>query len=417
MNPLFPQAEEALAQSVGSVPFRVLHVLPDVQIGGGQRIVLNGIAHVDRNRFVPAVCYLLEGDEMAPAFAEAGCPPVRVPYSPGTGLLTLIRLVRIIHDQQVDLVYVHSGADRTYGQLAALLTRTPVVGQLHSRWVHLGPMYPDDPTVLQRARARLLGWVRDVVERRTVRHYGADSADVRNLFLPLVHAPISVTAQAVAIDAYDRAAATGARERIRRELGLGDEPMLINVSRLVEGKGQEHLVAMMAKLQVTHPDAVLVLVGGGDRRPFIEQEIARAGLDGQVRLLGDRFDVADLLTAGDIFVFGSESEGFGLVTMEAMAASQPVVAFALPALQEYVVEGTTGHLVPIGDVDALVAAVTELLDDPERAREMGRAGRRVIDERFHPAATAESFEVAYRAALGDAVPRSFVNPRSVTKRR
>jgi glycosyltransferase involved in cell wall biosynthesis len=403
---LFPRAAQALAASMVSVPYRVLHILPDLQIGGGQRIVLNGITHVDRNRFVPAVVYLLEGDEMAPAFTAAGCPPLRIPHERRRGLLTVARLARLIRRDDVDLVYVHSGVDRTYGQLAALLTGVPVVGQLHSRWVHLGPMYPDDPTALQRARARLLGAVRDAVERRTVRHYGADSDDVRELFLPLVHAPISVTKQAVPIDAFDEAVATGARQRIRAELGVGDGPVLVNVSRLVPGKGQEHLVAAMAKLAGAYPDVVLVLVGGGERREHVEQLVADAGLVDRVHFLGDRFDVADLLTAADIFVFGSESEGFGLVTMEAMAASQPVVAFALPALREYVVEGATGHLVEVGDVDAMAAAIAALLDDPERAREMGAAGRRVVEERFHPMATAESFEVAYRAALGDAVPRS-----------
>lgn len=387
-------------------PFRVLYVLPDLQIGGGQTIVLNGVRHLDRSQFEPVVAYLLDGDEMAPAFRDAGCPPVHVPYRRRQGLRTVAELVRLIRREQIDLVHVQSPLDRTYGQIAALITGTPVVGQLHAMFVHFGPNLPERPSAMRRLRASLLARVRNSVEARTVKRYEADSADVRDLFTPLVDVPISVTRQAIATDAFDEAMASGARERIRAELGLGDAPVLVNVSRLVEGKGQEHLLAVMDRLRDRHPRAVLVLVGDGDRRAELERETDALGLADRVVFLGNRFDIPDLLVASDVFVFGSESEGFGLVALEAMAASKPVVAFRLSALQEFVDDGTSGHLVDLGDVDAMARHVDELLTDETKAAAMGRAGRRIVDERFHPRATSESFERAYRAVLAGSQPRA-----------
>ena len=404
MSSLFaPLAPET---SVDGPPSRVLHILPDLQIGGGQTIVLNGLRYADRSRFSHAVCYLLEDDEMLPAFVEAGYPPCRVPHRDGRGLATVQALSKLIRSEHIDLIHLHSDLDRTYGQPAALLTRTPVVSHLHGAWVHFGPKYPESPTTLQQVRARVLAQVRDRIERRTVRHYLAESVDVEELFEPLVDVPITVVQQSMPVDGFDAASSSGARDRVRRELGVGDVPLLINVSRLVDGKGQEHLVAAMASLRDAHPDAVLVLVGDGERRSLVEDEVTRAGLGDRVRFLGNRFDVPDLLTAADVFVFGSETEGFGMVALEAMAARKPVVAFRLPALQEFVSDGTTGYLVDLLDVPGLTRAIDALLTEPARAGDMGAAGRRVVDEQFRPSATATSFETAYRAVLGATVPRA-----------
>ncbi|NLD77699.1 MAG: glycosyltransferase family 4 protein, partial [Acidimicrobiales bacterium] len=96
-----------------------------------------------------------------------------------------------------------------------------------------------------------------------------------------------------------------------------------------------------------------------------------------------------------LFAFASETEGFGLCVLEAMAAALPIVAMHCQAFEEFVTPGVTGDLVPQGDVEALTEAIRALLLDPCRGDQYGRAGRAVVVERFAPTAVAHSFEHVY----------------------
>lgn len=389
-------AGPAAVGDYGGDPIRVLHLLPDLAIGGGQTIVLHHLRHRDRSRFVVHVATLLQSDELANEYAAVGCPPIPLRYDQSNPVATVWRLVRLLRGLQIDVLHVHSGLDRKVGHSAALIAGVPVVGHLHSEWVHLGTMLPEGAGPVRRLRGRVVGGLRDLIERRAVRHYIAESVAVRELFRPLLGPPISVMDQSVSTDRITAAVAAGAGAERRRELGLtSDVPLLLNVSRMVDGKGQVDLVRVMARLVEGGFAGHLVLVGDGDRRPDVEAETARLGVGEQVHLLGNRFDIPDLLAMADIFVFASETEGFGLAVLEAMAAHLPVVAFRLPALEEFSVDGVTAVLLEPGDLDGFTAAVQSLLGDRQRASEMGRRAHMVVEERFSPAAVARSFEPVY----------------------
>jgi glycosyltransferase involved in cell wall biosynthesis len=394
------QLPAALGEAPPERRARVLHLLPDLAIGGGQTIVLNHLHHVDHDRFEVVVAVLAGGAELTDeAAAATGRDVVDLAYEGARPWRTVPRLVRLLREESIDLVHVHSDQDRKLGHLAGLACRIPVVGHLHAEWVHLGPMTPARPTAPRRARARVAGWARDRVEARAVRHYVAESVRVQEIFRPLVHQPISVLDQAIPIDRFhgDRSQ----RDRIRLELGIASStPVLICVSRLVVGKGQGALIEAMVAVGRRHADAVLLLVGDGCEAASLRAEAERLGVAGSVRFLGSRQDVPDLLDAADVFVFASENEGFGLAVLEGMAAALPAVAFRIPSLQEFVVAGETGVLVDGRDPDDLAAAATAYLDDPATAARHGAAGREVVRTRFSPSSVARSFEAVYDTVLG-----------------
>jgi glycosyltransferase involved in cell wall biosynthesis len=389
--------------STGVAPVRITHLLPDFAIGGGQAIVLNHLRHADRDRFDVRLAALSTAGGMAGPLASAvDHEPDDLEYA-GDDVAAMRRIMAILRRDRPALLHVHSDVDRKLGQAAALVTGVPVVGHLHAEWIHLGPMFPTRPTPARRAAARARGTVRDSVERRTVVHYIAESERVRRLFRPLVHQPIAVMRQSIPLDRFRRD--RGQQQDVRRRLGLGHEtPVLVCVSRLVPGKGQAHVLEVAARLRASWPDLVLLLVGDGPERSGLEAVAARAGIAGNVRFLGDRDDVPDLLAAADVFVFASENEGFGLALLEAMASGLPVVAFHCDAFDEFVAPGVSGTLVAQGDVAALAGAVDALLGCPELLRRMGAAGREIVARQFPPDATARSFENVYDAVLASARP-------------
>ncbi len=167
------------------------------------------------------------------------------------------------------------------------------------------------------------------------------------------------------------------RGRVRQSLGLGDDvPVVLNVARQDQQKGQALLVRAFAEVLVEHPDAVLLIAGReGNASAQLRAEIHRTGVERSVRVLGHRADVPDLLAAADVFAFPSISEGFGGAVIEAMALDTPVVASDHPALTEVLGNGRYGVVTRRGDPASLAVGIAGVLDDPVRATELAHTGR------------------------------------------
>ena len=180
-------------------------------------------------------------------------------------------------------------------------------------------------------------------------------------------------------------------DAVRRRLGLGDAPVVVCVSRLVARKGQDVLVAGWPRVLARHPRARLLLVGGGPAEASLRRAVTRLGLADSVVFTGS-VPVDELpghYAAGDVFAMpcrtrraGLDVEGLGMVFLEAAACGRPVVAGTSGGAPEAVQDGVTGHVVDPRSPDAVADALTDLLDDPERARAMGRAGRAWVEKRW-----------------------------------
>jgi glycosyltransferase involved in cell wall biosynthesis len=160
-------------------------------------------------------------------------------------------------------------------------------------------------------------------------------------------------------------------------------PRVLCVGRLVPDKGQALLIRTVAELRSRDVPVELVLVGDGPQRAELEQLAAELGVADDVVFAGavgqDR--IRDHLAACDVFCLPSFAEGVPVSLMEAMAMERPVVTTRIMGIPELVQHEISGRLVPPGRVDALVAALSDLLADEELRRRMGEAGRaRVVEE-------------------------------------
>jgi glycosyltransferase involved in cell wall biosynthesis len=161
---------------------------------------------------------------------------------------------------------------------------------------------------------------------------------------------------------------------VRADLLAAGRPLVLAVGRLHPQKRFDVLVEAAGRWPVPPGAAgrpVTVIAGDGPLRTPLEHAVRRAGVD--VRLLGHRDDVADLLAAADVVVVTSDWEARALLVQEALTAGRPLVATAVGGLPELV--GDAALLVPPGDPAALAAAVGRVLADPAFAAELGRRGR------------------------------------------
>jgi glycosyltransferase involved in cell wall biosynthesis len=186
----------------------------------------------------------------------------------------------------------------------------------------------------------------------------------------------------------------------RQALGLGPEtPLLLTVARMTAQKGHDLLLAAAPRILVDYPQACLGWVGEGPERSRLERRAHELGVAGAVHFLGHRDDVPALMAAADLFVLPSRFEGHPLVVLEAMACGLAVVGTRVCGLDEAVVDGETGLLVEPDQTDALAAAVVALLSSPARRRRMGRAGRRLVRQRFHARTMAAATVALYEELL------------------
>jgi glycosyltransferase involved in cell wall biosynthesis len=169
---------------------------------------------------------------------------------------------------------------------------------------------------------------------------------------------------------------------------------VLTVANLRPEKSHETLLTAAALLGA-HPTLRFQIAGDGPRREELERLAAALGLSGRVEFLGHREDIPALLAAADVFVLPSRSEAFPNSVIEAMAAGLPVIACAVGGLLDLVDNGRTGVLVPPANPDALAAALGSLSEQPERARAMGAAARRTIQERYSFGRMVASFEDLY----------------------
>lgn len=224
-------------------------------------------------------------------------------------------------------------------------------------------------------------WLRRMVLREATGIAAITHAGLRHWF-PREHERDSrMRVLRYGIDVGEFAAAAGARNEVRRELGVPpDAPVFGHVGRFVWQKNHATLIEVAARVVARLPAARFLLVGDGELRGEIEQQAAARGVREQVILTGVRRDVPRLLAAMDVLVFPSVVEGFGYCQLEAQAAGVPVVASRIATAPEAVAPVFHEYLREPRDADGLADAALELLARSRREPALAQAAREFAGE-------------------------------------
>lgn len=369
--------------SAAKARLRVAYVIKSMAVGGSQTHLTHVLRLLDRQRFDPLLCCLTGEGVLLDAVRDLGVP-VMTPAAgrgfKGPALVARIgALVRVLRRERVDVVHNYLLRANLVGSLSARLARVPIVlcskRGCHERrgfelWsAKIGNALADRVTVNADA-------VRDFVhvnegcprQKMTVIPSGVDT----RRFQPLPPA------------------------QFKARLGLSEAHLIVGVvTRMRVRKGVEEFIRAIGELRNQLPNVHGVIVGEVSLDDTLQQLVHALRLEGHLTLLGRRSDMPEVLSAFDVFVLSSHDEGMSNAILEAMAMEKPVVATDVGGTGEVLRHGHSGLLVPPKDPSALAAAIGDVLSQPTRLREMGRLGRRIVEQQFSADAMVRQMQQLY----------------------
>lgn len=171
----------------------------------------------------------------------------------------------------------------------------------------------------------------------------------------------------------------------RQELGISDDaPLITFVGRLIYAKGVQDLLSAFTRVKEAAADAKLLIIGAGPYRANLENLVYQDGCGSDILFLGQKNqdEVVDILSATDIFVNPSYSEGLPTSVMEAASIGLPMIATDVGGTREIITNSKTGILVKARNIGQLEKSLRELLASAELRRELGRNARMLVKEKF-----------------------------------
>ena len=378
-------------------PLRVMFIHTEVVVGGAETLLLEIIRKMDRTRFQPELCCLKQLAELGEVISQ------EIPTFVGLlknkyDLGVIGRLAKLLKERRIDaIVTVGTGGDRMFwGRLAAYRAGVPVVlSALHATG------YPMKVERLNQMLSPISDGFIGCAKTHSQFLIEGERCPANKVF---------TVWNGVDVERFrpqDKAA-------MRARIGVSmDQPAVGIVAALRPEKQHVMLIEAWSKVIQRLPDAILVIVGDGVERAAIESKTRELGLEKNVRMLGMRSDVPEVLAGLDLKVLSSKMEANPASTLEANACGLPVVAPKVGSLIDTVEHGVTGLLCEPNDIESLSQAILEILTKDDRGAEMGVAARSKVCREFSLEVMVQGYEnliegVYSAAQRGDALlPATF----------
>ncbi len=348
----------------------VAYLVPSLNYGGSETLLLSFLKFLDRERFEPEVHCFYEEGKLAPEFRSAGIP-VRDWRSPRRDPVMFFRLIRHLRRKKYRIVHTHL-FDRQ-GRVAAFLAGIPIVITTY----HLVTDWDTTGGIASKA----LVYIDSLTSRLNDRIIAVSEEVKRNAIVKgnIPRERIVTVLNGIDVESYRTDDGAG---RLRKDLDLEGKRVLLAIGRLVEQKGHVYLVQAARLIRETCPEVAVLIVGEGPLEKRLEEEIRENRLDDCVRLLGPRRDIANLFALSEVFVMPSLFEGLPITLLEAMAARKPIVATEVEGIRETLENGYDSLLVPPKDPRSLADALTRILSDKELRDSVSSGAETKAREKF-----------------------------------
>jgi len=365
-------------------PLRILQMYPKEDYFTGAAIQLRELILGLRDRGHHVVVATRPSEIWAAKMREAAVPHYALAMSSEVDLRSVRPLVRILQSHRIQVVHAQKGKARTLAMMAGLFVKIPVL--ILNRGVSF-PLDPFNRLGYTTKRVSAIVAVCESIKR------GLVAAGVPERKIEVIYSGTDPKRFHPGVDGG----------RIRRELGLAPDHFLITQIGIRSWKGNDDVLDAMRTVAARASRARLLFVGANEQKALILREKARArGLEQVTSVFLAREDIPEILAASDCCVDASYL-GLGLTgtLREALAVETPVIGTDIEGNPELIVEGQTGFLVPPRNPDALARAIVRVMENPAAAKEMARAGRKLVEARFSTRVKVERTEALYARLLPD----------------
>lgn len=362
----------------------VLHLIETSGPGGAEKMLISLLAHLDTKRY-RSIVGLHKGGWLKSQLEKRGFRTFIIPQRHLFDFGWIVRVIRLLKDEGVDLIHAHEFAMNVYGTLVSTLTGVPIITTVHGKNYYW-----------KKWRRK---WAYRFVASRS--QMVAVSEDTRQFLIEkvgIVPAKVKTIYNGIDVDLYKLNQTE--RCKIRQELEIGDHQMIVGaVGNLYPVKGHTFLIKACALVIKDFPSVMFLIAGRGELLEELQREAIELKVERNVIFLGFREDISSFLHAIDIFALPSLSEGLSLALLEAMAAEKPVVATKVGGNPEVVQEGETGFLVPPEDPRFLARCLLILLQNRSLTNTLGAAGRKRVESFFSLQNMVACYQALYNSTM------------------
>lgn len=356
----------------------LLYVITKLELGGAQKQLLSLISHLDKSKYRIFLFTAHQGLLIQNVFLISDLTLYRSRYlerqiNPIKDIIALIEIFWFIKKNKIEIVHTHSSKAGILGRIAAKLAGKKFI--IHT--VHGWSFNDSQPFFM------------------------------RNIFICLERLAAAFSKRLIVVSSYDKG--KGLKngigkesnyatiryginkdefllkdESIKEELGIKDSDLVVGmISCLKPQKSPQDFVRLAFQINQILPQTKFILIGDGVLRYRVEKLVHRYNLQKNLILTGWRRDIPRILSAIDIFMLTSLWEGLPISVLEAMASAKPVVATYTGGIEEVIIEGKTGFLIPVRDVKKMSDRLITLLKDGNLREELGQNARDFLDGSYH----------------------------------
>jgi glycosyltransferase involved in cell wall biosynthesis len=343
---------------------KILHLITGLEIGGAEMMLLKTLPRM-QNNFDNRVCCIMGHGPMGKKLEEVGIPVNYLELKDIFDLAIILRFRKLVKEFQPDILVTYLIHADLFGRiLGRVLGIKKIICSVRVKLVQIKYL----PFLFL-----------DALTSPLVTHYHFNSQTVANMYHKFFFLPkrkITVIPNGLEIEKYDIQIDVVKK---KDELMIPQEKIIIGcVAKLRQQKGHKYLISAFVEVLKNNPDALLLLVGDGEERLNIENQINSLGINNNVKLLGNRTDIAELLQIIDIFVLPSLFEGMSNAIMEAMAAGKPIIATNIPENRELIESEKNGILVPTKNFKEFAFEINRLIDDIQKCNELSNSAKNKI---------------------------------------